>query len=62
MIGSTMFSGVVVLWMWGSSHGFISLLIFGMLYGLFSGGYNVVPVKVSTGLVSHMPGPTHTRI
>lgn len=48
MIGSTLLSGVVVLWIWGSSHGFISLLIFGMLYGLFSGGYSVLYSRFAT--------------
>ncbi|PVH75956.1 MFS general substrate transporter [Cadophora sp. DSE1049] len=42
MVVSTMFSGVVVLGIWGSSNGFILLLTFGILYGLFSGGYSVL--------------------
>jgi len=50
MVGSTLLSGVVVLGIWGSSHGFISLLIFGILYGLFSGGYSVLYSRFVTVL------------
>lgn len=42
MVVSTMFSGIAVLGIWGSSNGFILLLTFGILYGLLSGGYSVL--------------------
>jgi hypothetical protein len=50
MMGSTLSSGVAVLCIWGFSKNFDSLLIFGLLYGLFAGGYSVLYCRFATAL------------
>jgi predicted MFS family arabinose efflux permease len=50
MIGSTICSSFVVLCVWGFSNTFPSLLIFGLLYRLFAGGFSVLYCRFVTAL------------
>jgi hypothetical protein len=50
MVGSTICSSIVVLCVWDFSNTFPSLLIFGLLYGFFAGGYSVLYCRFVTAL------------
>ncbi|KAH6666097.1 major facilitator superfamily domain-containing protein [Halenospora varia] len=50
MFISSLISGLVTLAFWGISKSFVALLSFGILYGIFSGGYNVLYSRFATVL------------
>lgn len=50
MVGSTICSSIVVLCVWDFSNTFPSLIIFGLLYGFFAGGYSVLYCRFVTAL------------
>jgi hypothetical protein len=58
MLGSTFLSGIVTPCLWGFSKNFATLLLFGMFYGLFAGGYSVLYCRFATSLTNHQPTQT----
>jgi sugar phosphate permease len=58
MFGSTFLSALATVFLWGLSKAFPAFLLFGMLYGLFAGGYSVLYCRFATSLTSHQPTQT----
>ncbi|KAN0101644.1 MFS general substrate transporter [Hyaloscypha variabilis] len=46
MFGSTFLSALATVFLWGLSKAFPAFLLFGMLYGLFAGGYSVLYCRI----------------
>jgi len=58
MFGSTLLSALATLCIWGFSRCFPAFLLFGILYGLFAGGYSVLYCRFTTSLTSHQSTQT----